>query len=264
MLYVAREVPRIRRNTLLLLIPTLTTTALLFIAGKQTGVTQTALWVAAPAMAYIGAYLIRPEGWQISAVSHFAERHGLMIIIALGESVVSIGIGVSKEPVSWQTIGASVLGIAALAAMWWAYFDVAAIYGENALHRLSDEERPRMARDLYTFLHYPMVAAIILVALGLKKAFQHLGDPVQGISLYALYGGASLYLVALALFKLRHVKTITVQRVIVAALLLALIPMAGRLSALAALLLFTVVLLTLICYEVLALAPLREQVRHGS
>jgi len=264
MLYAARELPRIRRNTLLLLIPTFITTSLLLIAGKQTGLTQTLLWVAAMVITYVSVYFIRPEGWQIGAATHFTERHGLMIIIALGESVVAIGLGVSALPVSWEVIGASVLGIAVLATMWWAYFDVVAISGENALHRLPGEERPRLARDAYTFLHYPMIAGIILLALGLKKVFEHLQDPLHGIGLYALYGGASVYLLALVAFKLRNLKAVNVQRVIVAAALLLLIPAADKLPSLGALLLLALIMVGLIVYEVLAFAPLREQVRHGN
>ena len=263
MLYAAREVTRIRNNTLLLLIPTLLATTFFFIAGKQSGLTQTLLWVAAVLITYISVYFIRPEGWHLGAASHFAERHGLILIIALGESVVAIGVGVSALPVSWELIGASVLGIAVLAAMWWTYFDVVAIAGESLLHNLPDAQRPRMARDAYTFLHFPMVAGIILMALGLKKVFEHLSDPLYGIGLYALYGGVSLYLLALVAFRLRGLKTVSVQRLVVATGLLVLIAAASHLPALGALLLLTVIMVGLVVYEVFVFAPVREQVRHG-
>ncbi|HEX6685687.1 MAG TPA: low temperature requirement protein A [Candidatus Limnocylindrales bacterium] len=262
--YAAREVARLRRNTLLLGIPTLMATALYAIAGKQTGLTQTLLWVSAVVITYVSVYFIRAEGWQLRAASHFTERHGLMIIIALGESVVAIGVGVSLLPISWEIIVASVLGIVVLATMWWAYFDVVAIWGEHMLERLSDELRPRLARDGYTFLHYPMVAGIILLALGMKKAFEHLGDPMKGIALYALFGGVSLYLLALVAFKLRNIKTFNVQRIVVAVGLLALVPAASKLSALAALAILALIMLALTVYELLAFAPLREEVRHGN
>jgi low temperature requirement protein LtrA len=177
--------------------------------------------------------------------------------------VVAIGVGVSHLPVSWEIIGACFLAFAVLAAMWWAYFDVVAIMGESALHHRPEAERPRVARDAYTFLHYPMVAGIILLSLGLKKVFEHLGEPLHGIGLYALFGGVSLYLLALVAFKLRNVGEFNVQRVVIAAALPALIPLAERLPALGALLLLTAVMLALIGYEVVAFAPLRDKVRHG-
>jgi len=147
--------------------------------------------------------------------------------------------------------------------MWWTYFDVVAISGEHLLQHLPEAQRPRMARDAYTFLHFPMVAGVILMALGLKKVFEHLSDPLHGIGLYALYGGVALYLLTLVAFQLRGIKTVNLQRVVVAVGLLVLTAAASYLPALGALLLLTVIMVGLVVYEVFVFAPVREQVRHG-
>ncbi|WP_162908116.1 low temperature requirement protein A [Allorhizocola rhizosphaerae] len=267
MLYTARRLPRIRRNTLMLLVPTLTATALLLVAGANTDpadqTVQTILWVAALAVIFGGIYAIRAEGWQLSAASHFAERHGLIVIVALGETIVAIGVGVSRLPISWEIVVAAVLAAAALAALWWAYFDAAVIAAEHALHRLSDDERPRVARDAYTFIHFPMIAGIILLALGLEKVFQHLADPLSFKGVFALYGGAILFLVAHTAFKLRATRLFHWVRPLASVLLLALIPLAIKMSALFALLTLSTVLVALIAYESVRYAELRDRIRHG-
>lgn len=265
MLYAARNLPRIRRNTLLLLIPTLLATTLLVIAGaqQQRPALQTGLWVAALALTFVGIFFIRAEGWQIGAASHFAERHGLIIIVALGESVVAIGVGVSQIPISVPVILASALGIAVLAALWWTYFDVVAIVAEGVLHQLSDRERPRIARDSYTFLHFPMVAGIVLVALGLEKVFAHMGDPLEPLGVVALFGGASVYLLAHVGFRLRNIHTVNWQRLAVALLLLALIPVATRFTALVSLAVLAAIMVGLVAYETVSYASARDRIRHG-
>ncbi len=267
-LYAARRLPRIRRNTAMLMIPTLAATVLLLVAGANADPEdqklQTILWVIAVAVMFGGIYSIKPEGWQLSAASHFAERHGLIIIVALGETVVAIGVGVSRLPISWEIIVAAAMAIAALAAMWWAYFDTAVIAAEDVLHHMSDDARPRAARDAYTFIHYPMVAGIILLALGLKKVFEHLGDPLTFKGVIALYGGAIVYLVAHAAFKLRAARLFHWQRPFSAVLLLALIPLAVKVPALVALLVLAVVLVGLVAYESVRYAELRDRIRHGA
>jgi low temperature requirement protein LtrA len=255
--------PLIRRNSLLLLVPASLCFGLLMVAGATSGWTQVALWAAALAVQVVSVFIIDPRGWQLSAASHFAERHGLIIIIALGESIVSIGVGVSNIPVSWAIILASALGIAVCATMWWSYFDVVAIVAENVLHQTPDAERPRLARDSYTFLHLPMVAGIILTALGMKKVFAHLGDPLSITGVAVLYGGVSLYLWSHVAFRLRNIHTFNKQRVVIATLLIALVPLGARVSALGALALLTLVMAGLIAYEARHFAELRRRIRGG-
>ncbi|WP_026208159.1 low temperature requirement protein A [Catelliglobosispora koreensis] len=257
--------PAAQRNTLLLLIPHLLTTALLLWAGTQHDWPQTWLWAAALAVTTGGIFLIRPEGWQLSAASHFSERHALMIIIALGESIVSIGVGVSQIPVSWAIIAASVLGIAVTAALWWVYFDVTAIMAEHALHHADDNARARLARDAYTYCHMPMIVGIILMSLGLKKVFEHLSDPLTTVGIVALFGGVALYLLAHVAFSWRTVHLLKPFRLGAALIMLALIPavLAMRLPALVDLCILVAVLVALVIVEFRRHATIRHRIRHG-
>jgi low temperature requirement protein LtrA len=151
-------------------------TAVLLVASQLEGPAQTLTWVAALIVDYFGTILGGASGWRLRSASHFAERHGLIIIVALGESIVAIGVGVAQVPISWPVIAASVLGLTVAGCLWWAYFDVVSIVAERLLRRAEGEERARLARDAYSYLHMPMVAGVVLVALGLKKVLEYVGD----------------------------------------------------------------------------------------
>ena len=116
------------------------------------------------------------EGWRLNAPAHFAERHGLIVIIALGESIVALGVGAAEKPVSAPLITAVVLGLGVSVALWWAYFDVVAPVAERVLHAAQGADRARLGRDSYTYLHFPMVAGIVFLALGLKKVIEYVAD----------------------------------------------------------------------------------------
>ena len=107
---------------------------------------------------------------------HFAERHGLIVIIALGESIVAIGAGAGFE-LSTGEVVAAVLAIAAVASLWWAYFDVVAIVAERQLTEAPRGEQAPLARDSYSYIHFPMIAGIVLLAVGLKKTELAVDDP---------------------------------------------------------------------------------------
>jgi len=142
------------------------------------------------------------------------------------------------------------------------YFDTSALLGERALVAEPDQDRPRLARDAYSFLHLPMVAGIVLLALGLKKVLQHVADGGhdEPLALAALYGGVALYLLAHVAFKIRMLRTVTSQRVVVAVALLALAPLATRLTPLAIL---AGVLVVLISFETIRFAEVRDSVRQS-
>jgi low temperature requirement protein LtrA len=240
-------------------------TALLLVASRYTGAAQTGLWALALLADYGGTLLAGGSGWRLRAPGHFAERHGLIIIVALGESIVAIGVGMAGLAISWPVIAASLLGLTVCAALWWAYFDTSALLGERALVAEPDQDRPRLARDAYSFLHLPMVAGIVLLALGLKKVLQHVADGGhdEPLALAALYGGVALYLLAHVAFKVRVLRTVTSQRVVVAITLLALAPLATRLTPLAALAILSGVLVVLISFEAIRFAEVRDSVRHN-
>jgi low temperature requirement protein LtrA len=264
------EDPGLRRQLLRFMPSVLGSTALLLVASQLDGRAQTATWVAVLVVDYVGTILGGASGWRLNSAGHFAERHGLILIVALGESIVAIGLGVVALPVSAPIIVTSVLGLTVAGCVWWAYFDVTALMAERALRRAEGEERARLARDAYSYLHLPMIAGVVLLALGLKKVLEYVGDETHHdlsealatLPLAALFGGVALFLLSNVAFKFRTIRSVTVHRVVVAALLLALIPAAALLPALAALGLLTVVMVGLIAFEALKFAELREQVRH--
>ena len=245
-------------------------TAVLLVASQLEGTAQTLTWVAVLIVDYVGTILGGAAGWRLRSASHFAERHGLIIIVALGESIVAIGVGVAGMPISWPIIAASILGLAVAGSVWWAYFDVVALVAERELRRLQGPERARLARDAYSYLHLPMVAGIVLLALGVEQVLEYVGDsgehelsdPLALLPLGALFGGMTLFLLAHAAFKYRTWRRVTVRRIMVALLLAALIPLAAGLPALAALGLLTVVVVVMIASEAARYSELREQVRH--
>jgi low temperature requirement protein LtrA len=200
----------------------------------------------------------------------FAERHGLIVIVALGESIVAIGLGVATLPITTPIVIASVLGLTVAACVWWAYFDVTAIVAERLLRRAEGEERARLARDAYSHLHLPMIAGIVLLALGLKEVHEYVGDAshhdlsesLAMVPLGAMYGGVALYLVSLVAFKYRAIRKVSVPRLVVTALLLGLVPVAAQLPALAALGLIAAVTVGLIAFEVVRFSHTREHIRH--
>jgi low temperature requirement protein LtrA len=155
-------------------------------------------------------------------------------------------------------------------ALWWAYFDVVALVAERVLSRAKGEERAKIARDSYSLLHLPMIIGIIFLSLGLKKVLSYVGggdghsltDPLYGIPLVALYGGASLYLLAHVAFRWRNIHSVNVPRTVVAVLLLTLVPLVAALPALATLALLAAILVGMIAFEAIRYAAARDAVRH--
>ncbi len=195
---------------------------------------------------------------------HFAERHGAIIIIALGESIVAIGAGANAS-VDGGVVAAAVFGTIVSAALWWLYFDVVAIVAERRLSKASaGRERNDIARDSYSYLHFPMVAGIALVALGMKKTLAHVGDPLGAVPAAAMLGGGALYLLAHIAFRWRNIHRFNGQR-LVCALALGLLLVAELVlkpPSLATLGIFAALLSALIAYENSHFAELRDRLRH--
>ena len=206
----------------------------------------------------------------MNSAAHFAERHGLIVIIALGESIVAIGLGVVHVPISGSIVAASVLGLTLAGTIWWAYFDVVSLIAERTLRRLRGEARARLARDAYSYLHLPMIAGIVLMALGLEEVLaavggEHghtIGDPLATLPLVAMCSGVALFLLAHVAFTFRVERLVKVRRVIAAALVLALIPVGLELPALGALALLVALMVLLIVVETIRFAEARERIRH--
>src|SRR5439155_5260653 len=154
--------------------------ALLVVAGFLHGSAQLALWGAALAIDYLGVLLGHMRGWRVSP-AHFVERFGLIIIIALGESIVAIGVGAAGLPLDAGVIAAALLGITVAACIWWSYFDWVVYVGQSRLAEARGVRRAVLARDLYSYLHLPMVGGIVLFAFGLKTTLADVGRPLETI-----------------------------------------------------------------------------------
>lgn len=245
-------------------------TLLLLVASRLDGEAQTIAWVAAVVADYVGTILAGASGWRLNSAGHFAERHNLIVIIALGESIVAIGVGGGHLPISAPIVIASVLGLTLAGCLWWAYFDVVSLIAERTLRRLEGEARARLARDAYSYLHLPMIAGIVLLALGLKSVQAYVGgegghslrDALPTLPLAAMYAGVALFLLAHVVFTYRAERIVKVRRVLTALVLVALIPLAVHLSALGALALVTALMVVLIATESIRYAEARERIRH--
>jgi len=257
----SRDDPELRHATWGLAISTAIGVGLLVAASFADGALQGGLWALALALDMGGPLLIDPVGWRLMP-EHFAERHGLIVIIALGESIVAIGAGAGLQ-IDASVVIAAVLGIVVAAALWWLYFDVVAPVSTRRLVAAPEgSERNRMARDSFSYLHLPMVAGIVLVALGMKKAIGHLEDPLKVVPTFALLGGAAMYLLAHVAFRLRNVRTLNRRRLGLALLLLVLVPVLHDQPAWVPLVLLSAALTILIAYETRRYGEARYQARH--
>ena len=234
--------------------------SLLLAAGFADGTLQGLLWVAALAIDYAGPLIRGPEGYTVSP-GHFAERHGLIVIIAIGESIVAVGVGAAGLELDAAVVAAAALGIAVAAAIWWAYFDVVAPVAERKLHEATGSARVTMARDSYSYIHYFAIAGIVLMALGMKKTLEHVDEPLKLQAAVGLCGGVALFLLAMNAFRLRNVRTLNRQRLVASILLLALIPVATEVDALVALAAVAGVAWALIAYEAIRHREARARVR---
>jgi len=258
----SRDDPALRHSVNGLAVGTTVGVGLLATASFFDGPVQGAIWALALALD-VGApyFAIDASGWKL-APGHFAERHGLILIVALGESIVAIGIA-AELSLDAGIVAAAGLGIGLVSALWWIYFDVVALVAEK---RLSEAQVGRvqneMARDSYSYLHYPMVAGIVLTAMGLEQTLAHVGDPLKTVPAFALLGGVAAYLLGHVAFRYRHIHTINRRRLGLAVLMLALLPLAIEIPALATLAIVASLLWALIGYETRVYGDARYQLRH--
>ena len=265
----SREDAEFRKQVLRFAFSVAVSTALLLLASQFEGWQQTGLWMLALLADYVGTALGGFRGWRLPSPGHFSERHGLIIIIALGESIVAIGVGVAKEPITWVIIAASMLGLVLSSALWWAYFDVSALLGEHALATEPAETRARLARNAYSFAHLPLMLGIVLGAFGLKEVLLYvsdsshhsLTDPLPTVALAALVGGVVTYLLGHVIFKWLTVHTLSVVRLAAAGVLLLAIPLIAGLPALVQLAIVTVIVVCAVLIESLVFAESRRKIR---
>jgi low temperature requirement protein LtrA len=258
----------LRRTVLRTAVPVAAAAVLLVVGAVLGGPVQTVLWAVALLVDYSGVYLLG-GGWRLPAPGHFAERYGLIVIIALGESLIAVGVGAGDLPLTVPTVAGALLGLTVSLALWWLYFDVVAPVAERVLHSKQGDERVRLARDSYTYLHFPMVAGIVYLALGLKKVAQYISDtehhaltdPLTGTGLWALYYGVAAYLLAHLAFRKRNIGSINRPRAVAVVVLLVCPLAVASLPALAQLAVLAAVLVVLIAFEVVHYAEARAAVR---
>jgi low temperature requirement protein LtrA len=258
----SRDEPELRNSVMGLAGSTAIGAALLILGAlfEDDGI-QAAIWGFALLLDMGEPYLFGSEGWKL-APSHFAERHGLIIIIALGEAIVAIGVGAHRH-VDAGIVVASALGMAVAGALWWLYFDIVALVAERRLTRAKvGREQNEIARDSFSYLHFPMVAGIVLLALGMKLTLQHVDEPLETVPAAAMLGGAAIYLLAHVAFRWRNVHRFNTARLACALLLFALIPLGTSIDALWTLALLAALLAVLIVYETRHFAELRGRLRH--
>ena len=242
---------------------TLLGATLILVAGFADGA-RTWLWLAALACTYGGALLSGSTGWQLHP-SHLAERYGLVLIIALGEAFISIGIGATGVGIGLGEVLAAILGLLVAASFWLAYFDFFSIRGERMLAELEGAERVAVARDVYAFAHFPMIVGVVLFAFAMKNIVAHVGDELDSVGAFALCGGGALYLLTWSAIRSRVERRVRLSRGRFAAALalLALLPLATMVPALAALALVTAVWLALHAYELIWWREARAQSRSA-
>jgi low temperature requirement protein LtrA len=259
----SRENPNLRRSVLVGLVPsTCTGVALLVVASQVHGAAQAGLWALSLALDVAGPFVFGSEGWQL-VPGHFAERHALIVLIALGESIVAIGVGSGQELTTGIIVGA-VVAVACCAAMWWVHFDLASLMIQRDLVRARPgREQNELARDVYSLLHLLLVAGVVLVAFGLKSTLHRTDAPLTTVETAALLGGAALYLLGHVAIGLRASHTVKRQRLAVAALLLALVPALRHLDAVVVLGLATALLWAMVGFETTRYAQVRDDVRHA-
>jgi low temperature requirement protein LtrA len=261
-LIASRENPDLRHSVVGLAVSTSCSVGLILGASFLEPGPQAVLWIIAlvidmgmPAVFGVGGWTLMPR--------HFAERHNLVIILALGESIVALGVAAEVD-LTVAVTTAVVLGVALAAALWWTYFDVVALVTARRLE-LAEEGAPRnrLARDSYSYLHFPMVAGIILAAFGLHETLAHVHDPLEVEGAFALLGGVAIYLLAHVALRMRNAHTWNVQRLVLALLLFALIPVATEVDALCALVGVNVLIWAMITYETASYDERRWRLRHG-
>ena len=244
--------------------PSSTISAVLIItAGFMDGDQRVALWLIGLAVDYLGVLVGRGAGWRLSP-GHFVERHGLIVIIALGESIVALGVGATGTPLTAGVIGAALLGITVATALWWTYFDWVAIVVEQRLRQATGAQQATLARDAFSYLHFVMVAGIVLFAVSLKKTLADFDAQLDPVPATALCCGLGAYVLAHVLLRYRISGTIGRGRPVAFLALIAMWPFADDVPALAALALTAAVLVLLIAYEAIRYREPRAQLRHGA
>jgi low temperature requirement protein LtrA len=240
---------------------TLAGATLILVAGFTDGA-RVWLWVAALVCAYGGGVLSGSAGWRVYP-SHFTERYGLVVIIALGEAFISIGIGATGIGIGPGEVAAAVLGLLVATSFWLAYFDFFSLRTEQFLRDQEGPERVALARDIYAYGHFPMIAGIVLFAFAMKDVIGHVDEELGSVEAFALCGGGALFLLTFSAMRIRLQRRFALSRgrFVAAVVLVLVFPLAIVIPALAALAVVTAVWVGLHAYELVWWREARTEVR---
>jgi low temperature requirement protein LtrA len=233
---------------------------LILAAGFVDDPAKSVIWIVALAVGFVGPFLGGIGGWRL-APAHFVERHGLIVIIAIGESLVAIGVGARGTDLDAGVIAAALLGLAVATSFWLAYFDFFPIRLQRLLTERHGAARVSFARDVYSYLHFPMVAGIVLFAFAMKVTLAHVGRELDTIPAVALCVGPAVYLFAFVGLRLRISRTLSRGRLVTAVAFLAALPVAHAVPALAALALITTIWVVFHAYEIIWWREARAETR---
>jgi low temperature requirement protein LtrA len=234
--------------------------ALIIAAAFVDGWGRALLWLVALAIAYIGSAFSGTAGWRLQP-THFVERHGLIVIIAIGESLVAIGLGARGTGLGAGVLVAAVLGFVVATSFWLAYFDFFQIRGRLLLEEREGAERTAIARDAFTYVHLPMIVGIIIFAFAMKETIAHVGDELGTIPALSLCGGSALYLFAYVALRLRLSAGVGRGRFTAGIACVLLFPVALAVPALVALALIAAVWVALHAYEIIWWREARAETR---
>ena len=229
---------------------TLAGAALILAAAFVDSGLRPALWLVGMAIGFVGPGLTGVRGWRVRP-GHFAERHGLIVIIAIGEALAAIGFGARNTGLGVGVIIATVLGLVVAASFWLAYFDFFSAGVQQLLINRRGEQRVTLARDAYTYLHLPMVAGIVLFSFGMRTTLAHVHVHLRLIPAIALCGGSALYLLAYVGLRWRVAHSLSRGRSVAAAAFAASVGIAVVVPALATVALVAAIWAGLHTYELI-------------
>ena len=237
--------------------------AVAVVGGLVDDPARTWIWLVAIAIDVAGALNVADAGFRVSP-SHFAERYALFVIIALGESIVAIGAGATELPRDATFALAVAVAFAGVAALWWAYFEFPARAMDRTLHRTPPEQRGPMARDVFSFFHFPIVLGIIFIAVASKKTLEHPAEPLSEAGRWALGLGVALYLLGFALGRFRAIRRIAWERLLGGAAALVCALALDDVDAVAVLAVVVVILVAVTALEALRLREVRAVLREAA
>jgi low temperature requirement protein LtrA len=237
--------------------------AVAVVGGLVDDPARTWIWLAAVAIDVVGALRVGSAGFRVSP-SHFAERYALFVIIALGESIVAIGAGAAELERDATFALTVAVAFAGAAALWWAYFEFPARAMDRTLHRTPPERRGPMARDVFSFFHFPIVLGIVFFAVAAKKTLEHPADPLSDAGRAALGLGVALYLLGFALGRFRAIRRIAWERLLGGAAALVCALALDSVDAVTVLAAVVAILVAVTALEALRLRDVRAVLRQAA